>query len=258
MSLYYEVPVKQKGILRNTNCRAGSNLIAGYNSFYRGEPNLGDFSICTVPEFACAITEGLQLTIVMILKKLETLNTKNMYDNLKSSGFTLVELLIIIVVIAILAAITMSAYSGAQNRAKDAALADEIQKLQNAVEGYNAVNGTYPMSATWGQMGLADSTAVWPLQNMKPYGVTAQLLVSPYDTSGSPNSVQEEANWTQSGHAQNGKIGWVSIIDPALDASAGHWTCFNVGEICTGYRFWWRTSDGVLHTTAGGRTIPSP
>ncbi len=177
--------------------------------------------------------------------------------NSKSSGFTIVELLIVIIVIAILAAITIVTYNGVQNRAKDAALADEVQKLQNAVELYNTANGTYPFSATWGQMGIADSTAVWPIQNMGQYGVTAKLLVSPYDTSGAPNSVEEEAAWSLSGHAQNGKIGWVSIIDPALDASAGHWTCFNPGEICVGYRFWWRTSDGTLHTVAGGKFLPA-
>jgi len=178
--------------------------------------------------------------------------------NPKSHGFTIVELLIVIVVIAILSAIIIVAYSGAQNRAKDAALNDEIQKLQEAVELYKTRTGAYPKSATWGQMGLADSTAVWPIQNMGADGVNAKLLVSPYDTSGGANSVEEEAAWTQSGHAQNGKIGWVSIIDPALDASAGHWTCFNPGEVCVGYRFWWRTSDGVLHTVAGGQSQPSP
>lgn len=181
------------------------------------------------------------------------------HSSTKPLGFTIVELLVVIVVIAILAAISIVAYNGVQNRAKDAELTDEVQKLQTAVEEYNTINGTYPMSATWGQMGLADSTAVWPLQNMTSYGVNAQLLVSPYDKSGGANSIEEEANWSQSGHAQNGKIGWVSIIDPALDASAGYWTCYHPGtDICTGYRFWWRTSDGVLHTIAGGRTQPSP
>lgn len=174
-----------------------------------------------------------------------------------STGFTIVELLVVIVVIAILAAITIVSYNGVQNRAKDALLSDEIQKLQSAVEQYNATNGTYPKSATWGQMGLADSTAVWPLQNLAAYGVTSQLLVSPYDTSGEPNSIEEEAAWSQSSHAQNGHIGWVSIIDPSL-ASPTHWTCYYGTDICTGYRFWWRTSDGVLHTIAGGRTQPSP
>lgn len=134
------------------------------------------------------------------------------HHNSKSSGFTIVELLIVIVIIAILATIVIVAYNGVQNRAKDAALADEIQKLQSAVEQYNAINGTYPMSADWGSMGLADSTGVWPVQNMAAYGVNAKLLVSPYDTSGEANSIEEEGNWNPAYKALNGHIGWVSII----------------------------------------------
>lgn len=178
--------------------------------------------------------------------------------NSRQPGFTIVELVVVIVVIAILAAITIGVYNGVENRAKDAQLSDQIQKLQNAVELYNIANGAYPKSANWGQMGLADSTGVWPVQNMAQYGVTAKLLVSPYDTSGEANSIQEQGNWTTSSRSLNGIIGWVSIIDPALDAAAGHWTCFTSSDICTGYRFWWRTSDGVLHTVAGGSTQPSP
>ena len=40
----------------------------------------------------------------------------------KKSGFTIVELLIVVVVIAILAAITIVAYNGIQNRAKVSSL----------------------------------------------------------------------------------------------------------------------------------------
>jgi len=40
----------------------------------------------------------------------------------KQSGFTIVELLIVVVVIAILAAITIVAYNGIQNRAKSSAV----------------------------------------------------------------------------------------------------------------------------------------
>lgn len=48
------------------------------------------------------------------------------------SGFTIVELLIVIVVIGILAAITIVAYNGVQNRAKATAIADGIKKAEKA------------------------------------------------------------------------------------------------------------------------------
>lgn len=51
---------------------------------------------------------------------------------MKSRGFTIVELLIVIVVIAILAAVTIVAYNGVQQRARASALADGIIKVEKA------------------------------------------------------------------------------------------------------------------------------
>ena len=64
--------------------------------------------------------------------------------NNKLSGFTIVELLIVIVVIAILAAISIVAYNGIQGRGRDAARSSDVRALQTALELYKADNGTYP------------------------------------------------------------------------------------------------------------------
>jgi len=60
------------------------------------------------------------------------------------SGFTIVELLIVIVVIAILAAISVVAYSGIQQRGRMSARASDIASIQKALEIYRVDNGTYP------------------------------------------------------------------------------------------------------------------
>ena len=52
--------------------------------------------------------------------------------NNKPKGFTIVELLIVIVVIAILATISIVAYNGIQQRARASALADGITKVEKA------------------------------------------------------------------------------------------------------------------------------
>lgn len=65
-------------------------------------------------------------------------------------GFTIVELLIVIVVIALLAAITIVAYNGIQQRARDAERSVELGQIQKALEMYHADNGAYPKCNTAG------------------------------------------------------------------------------------------------------------
>lgn len=60
------------------------------------------------------------------------------------SGFTIVELLIVIVVIAILAAITIVAYNGIQQRARDSAATQLVSQTGRKILAYQATNGTYP------------------------------------------------------------------------------------------------------------------
>ena len=81
-------------------------------------------------------------------------------QNHRSSAFTIVELLIVIVVIAILAAITIVAYTGIQNRAKSTAAISGAEQAGKKIAVYTVGNGnTLPTSqanfAT--ATGLADS-----------------------------------------------------------------------------------------------------
>ncbi len=62
----------------------------------------------------------------------------------KQKGFTIVELLIVVVVIAILASITIIAYNGIQSRARDTARIDKVKAISKAIELYRVDNGQYP------------------------------------------------------------------------------------------------------------------
>lgn len=66
----------------------------------------------------------------------------------QKKGFTIVELLIVIVVIAILAAITIVAYNGIQARAYDSRLSSDIANIKKAVNLYIIDNPTVPICST--------------------------------------------------------------------------------------------------------------
>ena len=62
----------------------------------------------------------------------------------RQGGFTLVELLIVVIILAILAAIVIPQFSSATTDAQEAALDSNLGGLRNAVELYKAQHITYP------------------------------------------------------------------------------------------------------------------
>lgn len=64
--------------------------------------------------------------------------------NKRISGFTIVELLIVIVVIGILAAISIVAYNGISNQANDTAIKSDLSDLAKKAKIFQAENGRYP------------------------------------------------------------------------------------------------------------------
>lgn len=86
------------------------------------------------------------------------------------SGFTLVELLIVIVVIGILAAITLVAYNGITSRATDSSEKSTVSQFQQLLELYNSENGMYPALCS------ADGTGC----NIATPLATETTLLSPY------------------------------------------------------------------------------
>lgn len=102
-----------------------------------------------------------------------------MQTNIKSSrGFTIVELLIVIVVIAILAAISIIAYNGIQNRGKSSAaqsLASQIAKKADIYQTARTTGSGYP---THGELTAATS-AVKEAQLDDPAKVTDAATATP-------------------------------------------------------------------------------
>lgn len=65
----------------------------------------------------------------------------------KQSGFTIVELLIVIVIIGILAGLVITTFVGIQARARDSERQTDINAIQKQLEAYYANVGAYPTLA---------------------------------------------------------------------------------------------------------------
>jgi prepilin-type N-terminal cleavage/methylation domain-containing protein len=86
----------------------------------------------------------------------------------RQKGFTIVELLIVIVVIGILAALVITTYSGIQAKARNAKRQTDVQSLQTQIEAFFSQNGFYPS--------LTDiNGSAWRATNMKSLDVNAMI-----------------------------------------------------------------------------------
>lgn len=93
----------------------------------------------------------------------------------RNRGFTIVELLIVIVVIAILATITIVAYNGIQVRARDTQRSELVTNIKKALELYKIDHGQYPSATAnpgvFGGWEASTDTAGTFMEYLKPYGL---------------------------------------------------------------------------------------
>ena len=88
---------------------------------------------------------------------LKSMNKMNPTIHTKLQGFTIVELLIVIVVIAILAAIAIAAYSGITNRAYDTAVRSDFANFIKKYETIRVLDGANQYSDPTAAMGFSFS-----------------------------------------------------------------------------------------------------
>lgn len=106
----------------------------------------------------------------------------------KAKGFTIVELLIVIVVIGILATLVIVTFTGIQQKARDSKRKTDIGAIQSTLENYYGSNNTFPT--------LADlNSSAWQTANIKGFDPTALQ-----DPKGSSPTVAATASSTQYGY----------------------------------------------------------
>lgn len=164
----------------------------------------------------------------------------------KQKGFTIVELLIVVVVIAILAAITIVAYNGIQNRAKESAAQSAASQAAKKVATYAITNtDTFPVdkAAFLAATGLKeDGSTTYQYvasSNQTSYCLTTTTgSISFYTT----NTNQSPVKGGCPGHGQNGAP---AITNLAVDPTATNYTI-------PGGQYGWRTGRWFGSSGAAG------
>ncbi len=164
-------------------------------------------------------------------------------------GFTIVELLIVVVVIAILAAITIVAFNGIQQRSEESAMQSTLSQAAKKVQLY-AVDNSDQFPASLNDAGVSDTSSVsyqYSVNNSvspKEYCVTAtrNMTNSYYVSSSAPSSYQSGICpghnilvWyeTVAGAATPVPTG---VVDATSPRSAPSSLRFNAGVVGSGLR----------------------
>lgn len=131
-----------------------------------------------------------------------------------SAGFTIVELLIVIVVIAILAAISTVAYRGIQERARASEVSSALAQAKKKLELYNVDHSTYPTTGNLASAGITTNDGSFQYTSD---GSTFCLTA----TSGTVSyTATNTTNPTQGGCAGHGQGGVAAITNYFTNPSA--------------------------------------
>jgi len=117
----------------------------------------------------------------------------------RRAGFTIVELLIVVVVIAILAAISIVAYTNIQQRARDSVRKADVATIEKALKLYAVDNGPMYVGSGCGYAGNGSGWFNYPYGSpgedmnvcLKNQGYMTETVKDPHDTFNCTSGTQD-------------------------------------------------------------------
>jgi len=136
-------------------------------------------------------------------------------------AFTIVELLIVIVVIAILAAISVVAYNGIQQRARASAASTGVSQAKKKLEYYKVENGSYPTTGNLATAGVSDGDTSY--QYTSSDGTTFCITGTNGSVSYTVTNTTAPAQGGCAGHGQGGQSAVTNLaVNPAATRYSGN------------------------------------
>ena len=130
----------------------------------------------------------------------------------RQSGFTLLELLIVIVIIGILALIIVQGLASGPKRARDAQRKSDMRAVKNALETYYNDNNVYP-SGDYAGLGTFLVNAYIPSMPSDPKTGNSGYEYAP-TPSGCNNSSTNCVSYTLTAHLENNKDSQIVAGNP--------------------------------------------
>ena len=120
---------------------------------------------------------------------------------MRRSGFTLVELLIVVIILGILAAVVIPQFTDASTDTRVSSLSQNLQSIRGQIELYKLQHtGTYPDATKFAdQMTLATDASGSTTATTKPFGPYLQRI---------PNNPFSNANDVSGTVSTDGTKGW--------------------------------------------------
>jgi prepilin-type N-terminal cleavage/methylation domain-containing protein len=138
------------------------------------------------------------------------------------SGFTIVELLIVIVIIGILAGLVISTFVGVQQKARNSERQTDINTISGQLEAYYAKNSGYPV--------LADvNNVAWRNANEVKVGDASKALADP----SKPEAL--ETGRVLVAAAAAGKYVYTTVPASCVSPTDNTGAATTTGTFCTGY-----------------------
>lgn len=72
-----------------------------------------------------------------------------MKKNMKKKGFTLIELIVVIAILGILAAVLIPKFTGFQDKARNTQAITDAKQIATAIDSINAEKNTWPVAAVY-------------------------------------------------------------------------------------------------------------